>query len=105
MRKLLLAVAMAAALMGAVDASAQLKMRAYQGPKIMNGPVMRAPVLRPPMVRVIPPSMALNRAMSIVPKSQALGVKLKGGLYIVKLKQGNTVRQVHVDAATGDVSQ
>ncbi|MGH6908210.1 MAG: hypothetical protein ACREVW_16955 [Burkholderiales bacterium] len=100
MRRVLFAAAIAAALLGTQDASAQVKLRLQVAPRIMNGPVIRAPV-----IRVIPPSMALNRAMMLVPQSQALGVKLKGGLYIVKLKQGNTIRQVHVDAATGDVSQ
>ncbi len=101
MRRVLLAVAIAAAsVMGAVDASAQVKMRGYQGPKVMQGPVMR-----PPVLRVIPPSLALNRALMLAPNAKALGVKLRGSHYIVKLKQGNKVRQVQVDAATGDVSQ
>ena len=118
MRKLLLAIAIAAALCGAGDASAQLKMRNFGGPKppglnlkppSLNmkppGFNMKPPVLKGPALRMIPPSMALNRAMNMVPQSQALGVKLQGSHYIIKLKQGNSVRQVHVDAATGDVSQ
>lgn len=101
MRRVLLAAVIAAAsVFGAVDASAQVKLRPTYTPKIMNGPV-----IRPPVVRVIPPSLALNRAMLLAPNSKALGVKLRGSHYIVKLKQGNKVRQVQVDAATGDVSQ
>lgn len=101
MRRVLLALAIAAAaVFGAADASAQVKLRVIVNPKILNGPVIKAPI-----IRVIPPSLALNRALMLAPNAQALGVKLKGGLYIVKLKQGNTVRQIHVDAATGDVSQ
>lgn len=100
MRKVLLAAVIAASVFGAVDASAQVKLRPAYTPKIMNGPVIKAP-----MIKVIPPSLALNRAMLLAPNSKALGVKLRGSHYIVKLKQGNKVRQVQVDAATGDVSQ
>jgi uncharacterized membrane protein YkoI len=103
MRKLLLAIAIAAALCGAGDASAQLKMRNFGGGQLIKPPILS---IKPgPGMKMIPPSMALNRAMNMVPQSQALGVKLQGSHYIIKLKQGNSVKQVHVDAATGDVSQ
>ncbi len=106
MRNVLLAAVIAAAsVFGAVDASAQVKMRSNYAPKIMNGPVLKAPVVRAPAIRVIPPSLALNRAMMIAPNAKALGVRLKGGHYNVKLKQGNTIRQIRVDAVTGAVSQ
>jgi hypothetical protein len=63
-------------------------------------------VIKPkiPIVKVIPPSVALGNALRVVPGAQPLGVKIKGPLYIVKLKQGNTVKQVNVNAATGAVS-
>jgi len=100
MRRVLLALAIVAAMLAGGEASAQVKLRPNYAPKIMNGPV-----IRPPVVRVIPPSLALNRALMLAPNAKALGVKLRGSHYIVKLKQGNKVRQVQVDAATGDVSQ
>ena len=105
MRRVLLAIMVVAALWGSQEASAQVKLRTYIAPKIINGPMMKAPVIKVPVIKVIPPSLALNRAMMLNPQSQALGVKLRGPLYIVKLKQGNKIVQVHVDAATGDVSQ
>lgn len=99
MRRVLLVFAIIAAMLAGGEAFAQMK-PTYMAPKIMNGPVIRAPV-----VRLIPPSIALNRALMISPNAKALGVKLRGSHYIVKLKQGNKVRQVQVDAATGNVSQ
>lgn len=53
--------------------------------------------------RVIKPSQALRIAMEVTPQAKPLGVQLRGSLYIVKLKQGNRVVRVRVDAATGDI--
>lgn len=53
--------------------------------------------------RVIKPSQALRIAMQVTPQAKPLGVQLRGSLYIVKLKQGNRVVRVRVDAATGDI--
>ena len=53
----------------------------------------------------VPPSDAVKLAMQAVPGAEPLGVKLKGDHYVVRLKQGNRVIQVQVDAATGQVSQ
>lgn len=100
MRKVLLAMAIIAAMLAGGEASAQMKPN-YMAPKINVAPK----IMKSPVIRVIPPSLALNRALMLAPNAKALGVKLKGGHYIVKLKQGNKVRQVEVDAATGDVSQ
>jgi len=101
MRRLLLAAAIAASMaLGAVDASAQVKMRPAYTPKIMKGPVIKTP-----QIRVIPPSLALNRALRLAPNAKALGVKRQGSLYIVRLRVGNDVRQIHVDAVTGVASQ
>lgn len=52
----------------------------------------------------LPPSEAVKRAVQAVPGAEALGVKLKGGVYVVRLKQDGTVIQVLVDAVTGDVT-
>ena len=53
----------------------------------------------------VAPSQAVKLALQAVPGAEALGVKLKGGNYVVRLKQGGSVIQVLVDAATGAVSQ
>ena len=50
------------------------------------------------------PSEAVRRAVAAVPGSEPLGVKRKGQVYVVRLKQNGAVVQVIVDAATGDVS-
>ncbi len=106
MRKVLFALTISAAMLAGGEAFAQMKPNYNMAPKINVAPkITRTPVIRTPAIRVIPPSLALNRAMMIAPNAKALGVKLRGGHYIVKLKQGNKVRQVQVDAATGDVSQ
>lgn len=53
----------------------------------------------------IPPSAAVGQALSVVPDAKPLGVRRSGGFYIVKLKRGNEVIQLRVDAQTGEVSQ
>ncbi|MFO1122511.1 MAG: PepSY domain-containing protein [Hyphomicrobiales bacterium] len=53
---------------------------------------------------VIPPSAAVNQALSVVPDGTPLDVQLRGKNYLVKLKTGNKVRVVRVDAITGAVS-
>ena len=50
------------------------------------------------------PSAAVQIALSAMPGAEPLGVKRKGGTYIVRLKQGGSVVLVAVDAKTGDVS-
>ena len=52
---------------------------------------------------LITPSQALRIAMSAAPDAKALGVQLRGTLYIVKLKQGNRVIKVRVNAGTGAI--
>lgn len=56
--------------------------------------------------QIIPPSVALRSALGYSPGSQGLGVRLlKDGrlMYAVKLKTGNRVHRVLVDAQTGRV--
>lgn len=53
----------------------------------------------------VAPSQAVKLALQAVPGAEALGVKLKGGNYVVRLKQDGSVIQVLVDANTGQVSQ
>lgn len=59
----------------------------------------------PAEAQQVAPSQAVKLALQAVPGAEPLGVKLKGDTYVVKLKQGGTVVQVLVDAATGQVSQ
>ena len=51
----------------------------------------------------IPPSAAVKLAMQATPGAKPLGVKLQGGIYVVRLKQDGTIVQVGVDPNTGDV--
>lgn len=53
----------------------------------------------------VAPSQAVMLALRAVPGAEPLGVKLKGGTYVVRLKLDGTVIQVLVDASTGQVSQ
>lgn len=59
----------------------------------------------PACAQQVPPSDAVKLALEAVPGAEALGVKLKGDHYVVRLKQAGTVIQVLVDATTGAVSQ
>ncbi len=91
---------------GTQEAMAQVRI---QPNVLQNGMVPRLKIrprvqkVRPvnPKLILIPPSVALKRAMGAIPNAKAIGVKLKGPLYIVKLKQGGTITQVGVHAATG----
>lgn len=56
--------------------------------------------------QIIPPSQALGYAMRSSPGAQGLGVQLVPGprlLYAVKLKIGNQVHRLLVDARTGQI--
>jgi hypothetical protein len=56
--------------------------------------------------QLIPPSAALQAAMRYAPGSKGLGVRLLQGprlMYAVKLKTGDRVRRVLIDARTGQV--
>jgi hypothetical protein len=97
MRKfLMIAVAGLIALAGAGEVSAQVRIQTYV-PKISkSAPKMKAPK---PILKVIPPSVALNRAMMMAPDAKAIGIRLEGSVYVIKLKQGNKVKRVQVNAA------
>jgi uncharacterized membrane protein YkoI len=45
----------------------------------------------------------VKRAVAAVPGAEPLGVKRKGAIYVVKLKQGGSIIRMGVDAKTGDV--
>jgi len=56
--------------------------------------------------RMIPPSAALRAALRYAPGSQGLGVHLLQGprlVYAVKVKSGNRIRRILVDARTGRI--
>ena len=84
----------AAAFIAAQSASAQVRIQPY---------VTAPRVMVVPPVMMIKPSQALRIAMSAVPAAKALGVQLRGPLYIVKLKQGNRIMQVRVNAIDGAI--
>ncbi|MFN4141518.1 PepSY domain-containing protein [Aestuariivirga sp.] len=52
---------------------------------------------------LLPPSAAVKQAMRAVPGAKPLGVKLRGNVYVVRLKQDGTITQIGVDAVTGAV--
>ena len=50
----------------------------------------------------IAPSMAARRAQGVY-GGKILGVRLRGGVYIVKLRGSGRIRKVRVDARTGNI--
>ncbi|MFT3989739.1 hypothetical protein [Aestuariivirga sp.] len=100
------AIAATAAVLAAGPALAQVKIMV---PTVRVAPTVKvAPVptvrVAPPTVRIIPPSMALRNIKQIMPQVQILNVAPRGAGYVVKVKDGATVRQIRVDGATGAVS-
>lgn len=53
--------------------------------------------------QAIPPSTAVKLAMRAMPGAKPLGVSLRGGIYVVRLKQDGSIIQVGVDPASGEV--
>ena len=53
--------------------------------------------------QAIPPSAAVKLAMQAMPGAKALGVSLRRGIYVVRLKQDGSIVQLGVDPATGEV--
>ena len=51
----------------------------------------------------LPPSAAVKRAVAAYPGAKPLGVKLRGGIYVVRLRVDGSIIQVGVDPQTGDV--
>ncbi len=99
MRRVFLAVAIAAAaVLAAAPSSAQVRAQNYRVQRVHKVP----PVVFLP--RAIKPSAAVGRALARFPGAKPLGVRInKQGFYIVKVKQGNVISKVRVDATTGDV--
>lgn len=89
-----IAAVLAAAMLAAAPVSAQVKVQTYRNPNLVKPP---------PIVLMIKPRQAIRIALSAMPKAKPLGVQLKGPLYIVKLKQGNRIMQVRIDAASGAI--
>jgi hypothetical protein len=88
-----IAAVLAAAMLAAAPALAQVKVQTYRNPNLV----------KPPIIMMIKPRQAVNIALSAMPKAKPLGVRLQGPLYIVKLKQGNRIMQVRIDAASGAI--
>ena len=53
--------------------------------------------------QAIPPSAAVKLAMQAMPGAKPLGVSLRRGIYVVRLKQDGSIIQVGVDPASGEV--
>ena len=51
----------------------------------------------------LPPSAAVKRAVAAYPGAKPLGVDLRGGVYVVRLRVDGSIIQVGVDPQTGDV--
>ena len=112
---LAIALVVLTAVAGIGAASAQVRVQGYQ----TQGPAQRllprgqgqAPRLQPrvkqvrPNLILIPPSAAVRSALGAVPNAKPLGVRTRGPLYIVKLKQGGTIVQVGVNRTTGAVTR
>ena len=92
---------------GAVGAEAQVRIKPAINPNIM---VPKAPRVKPvqpkiqPKIIIIPPSAAIRQALKQAPGGKALSVKLVGQTYIVKVKQGGTIKQLSVNSAPGAAS-
>lgn len=94
------------AILAAEAALAQARLPAYV-PDV-GGPVMAPKTPKTPKtpnVLLIPPSVALKQAMGVVPGAQALSVRPKGNVYIVKLKKGGNIIKLNVNSATGAVTR
>ena len=85
------------AVLGAEHAAAQVRGPAYAPRAGTSTPRPMVPKL------IIPPSAAVRAALTALPKAKPLGVRAKGSVYIVKLKQGGRIIQLNVNAATGAV--
>ncbi len=95
MRKgIFIAALMLTAMMGADSAFAQARVMA---------PNMAPKMAKPPIILMIPPSAALSAAARSAPGAKAIGVKLRGNVFVVKLKQGNTILQRRIAAGSGAV--
>ena len=88
------------AALGAGEAVAQTRIPTYSAQRVTP----RVKAVRPKQI-ILPPSAAIKRAMRAVPKAQAIGVRVKGSLYIVKAKQGGKIIQIGVNRQTGAVSR
>jgi uncharacterized membrane protein YkoI len=87
-----IAAILAAAMLAAAPASAQDNNQNYRNPNVGEQPVI--------MIR---PREAVRIALDATPGAKPLGVRLRGSLYIVKLKQGNRIIRVRIDAASGAI--
>lgn len=80
------------------DATAQVRFTLARVQQVQQ---RRVPPILSPLV--IPPSAAVTAAIRANPGAKPLGINTRGNVYIIKLKQGNTIRQVRVNGITGAV--
>lgn len=85
---------------GAGTASAQVRLP-------NNPPAAPSLKVKPniPKTKLIPPSIAIKNVMAANPGAKPLNLQRAGGNYIVKLKKGNSVIQMNVNAATGAMTR
>lgn len=86
-----IAAMLAAAMLVAAPASAQDNNQNYRNPNVEQPAMM------------IRPREAVRIALDATPGAKPLGVRLRGRLYIVRLKRGNRIMQVRIDAASGAI--
>ena len=86
-----IAAMLAAAMLAAAPASAQDNDQNYRNPNVGEQRV------------IIRPREAVRIALDANPGAKPLGVQRRGRLYIVRLKRGNRIMQVRIDAASGAI--
>ena len=104
MRKFItIAIIALTAALGAGAADAQVRIKAYGNPGVARLKIPR--VMVQPKIVNLPPSAAIRAAMRMMPGAKALGVKIRGQTYIVRLKSGGTIAQIGVNSVTGAASR
>ena len=104
MRKFItIAIIALTAAFGAGAADAQVRIKVFANPGVARPKIPRVMVM--PKIVKLPPSVAIRTAMKFMPGAKALGVKLRGQTYIVRLKSGGTIAQIGVNSVTGAASR
>ena len=94
------------AVLGTGLSEAQVRIKPVMNPNVMVPKALKIPRVQPfvPRIILLPPSVALKRALAMNPGAKPLGVKLRGQTYIVRLKLDGTITQLGVNPVTGAVS-
>ena len=107
MKKFIAILVALTAVLGSGLSEAQVRIKPMMNPNVMVPRALKTPRVQPaipPKFLLLPPSIALKRAMAMNPGAKPLGVKLRGQTYIVRLKQGGTITQLGVNPVTGAAS-